>query len=145
MPESTEDTLEPYQVTPQWSRRMIGLKVFMSLAELGRTGYARMVERQANLAEELRRRLVQAGWVIKNETPLPVVCFTRREIECGSITTEHMVKTMNARGRVWISDVVLGGRERVLRACITSYRCDRSDIDCLIDELDHARRTHDER
>ena len=39
----------------------------------------------------------------------------------------------------WISDVVLGRREPVLRACITSSNSDESDVDCLIEELEHAR------
>jgi hypothetical protein len=43
-------------------------------------------------------------------------------------------------GRVWISDVILGGRERVLRACITSFRSNQSDIECLIEELEAVRR-----
>jgi hypothetical protein len=42
------------------------------------------------------------------------------------------------RGRVWISDVVLGRREKVLRACITSFRTDEEDVDVLVDELEHA-------
>lgn len=37
--------------------------------------------------------------------------------------------------RVWLSDVVLGNTERVLRACITSFRTDERDLDLLVSEL----------
>jgi hypothetical protein len=44
------------------------------------------------------------------------------------------------RGRVWISDAVLGQREKVLRACVTSFRTVEQDLDVLVDELELARR-----
>jgi hypothetical protein len=37
------------------------------------------------------------------------------------------------------ADVVLGRQERVLRACITSFRTNESDLDYLIQELELAR------
>ena len=136
-----EGTLDPYATTMQWSRRMIGLKVFMTLAELGLDGYRRMIERQAAMGDLLRERLRQTGWLICNETPLPVVCFSHPDIRCGRLTTGKILLTIYARGRVWISDVILGGQERVLRACITSFRSDEEDIECLIEELEHARQS----
>jgi glutamate/tyrosine decarboxylase-like PLP-dependent enzyme len=139
--ETGDDTVDPYKVTAQWSRRMIGLKVFMALAELGMEGYARMIEAQADLGNQLRRRLEERGWLIKNRTPLPVICFTHPLVERGAITTEQLLNSIYGRRRVWISDVVLGGKERLLRACITSYRTDESDIDCLLEELERALTT----
>jgi hypothetical protein len=73
-------------------------------------------------------RLKKTGWLIRNETPLPVVCFSQPEIDSGTISTGKILKEIYARGKVWISDVVLGGKERVLRACITSFHSDESDI-----------------
>ncbi len=134
------DTVDPYAATAQWSRRMMGLKVFMALAELGVEGYGKLIERQAALCDHLRARLRESGWLIRNETPLPVVCFSHPDVQGGVLTTGEILERIYARGKVWISDVVLGGKERVLRACITSYRSDESDIECLIEELEHARR-----
>jgi hypothetical protein len=85
-------------------------------------------------------RLKQAGWLIRNETSLPVVCFSHPDINGGTISTGKILKEIYARGKVWISDVVLGGKERVLRACITSFKSNKSDIDCLIGELEHSLR-----
>ena len=141
MPDETGDnTVDPYATTAQWSRRLMGLKVFMALAELGLEGYSKQIEHQADLGDHLRMRLMQAGWLIRNETFLPVVCFSHPDIDSGTISTGKILEEIYARGKVWISDVVLGGKENVLRACITSFKSDKSDIDCLIDELEHSLR-----
>jgi aromatic-L-amino-acid decarboxylase len=139
-----DDTVDPYAASAQWSRRLIGLKVFMALAEIGRDGYGALIEHQADMGDHLRDRLRKAGWSIRNETPLPVVCFSNGDIQSGRLTTSQVLETIYARGRVWISDVVLGGRERVLRACITSFRSNEADIECLIEELEHARQLNSE-
>jgi hypothetical protein len=70
---------------------------------------------------------------------LPVVCFSHPDIQSGHLITTAILNTIYNRGRVWISDVLLGSRERVLRACITSYRTDETDIECLIEELEYTR------
>jgi aromatic-L-amino-acid decarboxylase len=136
------DTVDPYATTAQWSRRAIGLKVFMSLAELGIEGYGELIDHQARMGDLLRERLRETGWVIMNETPLPVICFTHPDIRAGRLTTGGVLDTIYERQRVWISNVVLGGEEPVLRACITSFRSDESDIACLLEELEYAHRLH---
>ena len=141
MPGKTgSDAVDPYSLTTQWTRRAIGLKVFMALAEVGIEGYGALIEGQARMGDTLRQRLRQTGWLVVNDTRLPVVCFTHPDIRDGRLATRQILKTIYQRGRVWISDVVLGGQERVLRACITSFRSDETDIECLIGELEHARR-----
>jgi aromatic-L-amino-acid decarboxylase len=138
-PAAGEEMTDPYAATAQWSRRATGLKVFMALAELGAGGYADLIRRQTEVGARLRRRLEMAGWIPLNRTPLPLVCFTHADIRSGRIDIAGILRTIYARGRVWISEVTLGGRERALRACITSFRTDESDLDCLIGELEHAR------
>lgn len=143
MPKDSGDlTLDPYAATAQWTRRFIGLKVFMTLAELGLDGYRQMIECQTAMGDLLRDRLRQTGWLVRNETPLPVVCFTHPDIQGGRVTTGKILETIYTRGRAWISDVILGGQERVLRACITSFRTDESDLDCLLEELETARQVN---
>jgi len=133
------DTVDPYTTTAQWSRRAIGFKVFMALAELGTSGYGELIERQAQMGDYLRERLRQLGWEVVNETMLPVVCFTHPDIRQGLLSTREILQTMYERGHVWISDVVLGKQERVLRACITSFHTTESDIECLLEEIEYGR------
>lgn len=137
--EMGKDALDPYTTTVQWSRRMIGLKVFMALAEAGSGGYEDLIEHQALQGDYLRDQLDEAGWMVVNKTLLPVVCFSHADIRSRKLTTKQILDRIYARNRVWISDVLLGKEELVLRACITSYKTDHSDIDCLIEELEYAR------
>jgi aromatic-L-amino-acid/L-tryptophan decarboxylase len=134
------DAADAYVTTAQWTRRFIGLKVFMALAELGLDGYGELIDGQARLGDRLRERLRETGWIVVNDTPLPVICFTHPDVQARRASTAGILSSIHSRGRVWISDVRLGTAERVLRACITSFRSDESDIECLIDELEVARR-----
>jgi glutamate/tyrosine decarboxylase-like PLP-dependent enzyme len=122
--------LDPYTTTAQWSRRFIGLKLFMALAHYGESGYIEMIERQARLGDVLRDLLSRAGWRLVNATPLPVVCFTR-----DGLDTQAFLQAMYERQIAWISEVRLGDSAPVLRACITSYRTTESDIEHAVREM----------
>lgn len=129
--------LEPYASTVQWSRRAIGLKVFLALAELGAAGYAELIEHQAAMGQHLRDQLMGAGWRVVNDTSLPVLCFTHPELEAGGKTVEEVLTAIYRRNRVWLSAVQLGERQ-LLRACVTSYHTNAADVACLVDELQIA-------
>jgi len=129
-PPGDEEVADPYVTTVQWSRRHIGLKVFMAMAELGLEGYGRMVEGQARMGEHLRRRLVEAGWSLANDTPLPVVCFHRDGVDPAAL-----LGRIQREGRVWISSLALPDGPTVLRACITSYRTTEADVEALLETL----------
>jgi len=90
------------------------------------------------MGDYLRSRLKQTGWEVVNQTELPVICFTHPSLKQGLFTTNELLQTMYKRGRVWISEVILGKKERVLRACITSFETNESDIECLLEELEYA-------
>jgi aromatic-L-amino-acid decarboxylase len=134
MPPSTPGVDEPYLSSILWSRRFIGLKLFVALAELGEEGYRAVIERQAAMGNLIRERLVEEGWRIVNDTPLPVVCFTGPAIERGAATAADVVARAHAQG-VWISQVSLGGKPPVLRACVTSFRTCPADVDALVNSL----------
>ena len=135
MPQPREGAEDGHRVSLQWSRRSIGLKVFVSLAERGLPGYAALVDQQVATGELLRERLRAAGWEIVNSTPLPVVCFTHQRIRAGELTAEAVARRVVRGGRAWISPVSLRGAPRVLRACITSYRTSPDDLDALVAAL----------
>ena len=138
VPPAVPDTDDPYVTTVQWSRRFIGLKVFMTLTELGADGMAQQIERQAEIASLLRERLAEAGWRLVNDSPLAIVCFTHAEIEAGRTTTKAVIDRVVGRGNAWISEVRLTGPIVALRACITSHRTTPADIDILVHELERA-------
>ena len=137
MPSLTAGVVDPYVTSMQWSRRFIGLKLFMTLAHLGESGYAEMIEAQATMGRYLRQRLEDEGWMHVTQTPLPVSCVTHRRIEEGSISAEEVLEQVLASGRAWISTVKLGERT-ALRACITSYRTTEEDVNLLVETMSRA-------
>jgi glutamate/tyrosine decarboxylase-like PLP-dependent enzyme len=139
IPQTEPGAIDLYKNSMQWSRRFIGLKVLFALAEHGKDGMATLLDRQARVGEHLRDRLRARGWTIENDTPLPLVCFSHPQLGRERTATSDFVARILARGRVWISDVWLPEREWVLRACITSFRADDSDLDVLIEELEEVR------
>jgi len=135
MPDSTVGAFEPYLNSMQWSRRFIGLKVFMTFANIGLQGYEEIIDRQVGLAQYLRKSLSERGWSILNKSHLPVVCFNNAKIRDGSLSPDDILKEIYKRGEVWISQIAMPGGIKALRACVTSYRATKSDIDVLVGEL----------
>jgi glutamate/tyrosine decarboxylase-like PLP-dependent enzyme len=140
MPKSQSDTLDPYTSTIQWTRRFMGLKLFMTLAESGQPAFAQLLEEQVALGDYLRARLTRHGWIIVNETALPVICFTHPLIEKGLIAMEEILQQLYQEGKVWISAVTLKNKQKAFRACITHYKSAQVDLDFLVTELESILR-----
>ncbi len=122
-------TFDPLTHSAQWSRRFIGLKLFMTLAERGEAGYAEMIEHQARMGDLLRDRLSATGWRIVNSTPLPVICFTRDGLEPTALLAE-----MRDQQIAWMSEANIAGTP-VIRACITSFKTTEQDIEFVVNEM----------
>ena len=127
----------------QWSRRAIGLKVFLSLAVAGWEGYAAAIRQMVAMGALLREKLESSGWQVVNKTPLPLCCFVNpRHPEGRSEAYLHKIAMhVVSSGRAWISTTRLAGSIPVLRACITNYRTDADDIAALIVTLDEVRKS----
>lgn len=132
------DDPEPYVSTAQWSRRFIGLKLFLALAWLGADGYRRMVESMAATADDLRALLQEADWSIVNDTPLPLVCTVPEDVAGDEVA--RIATRVQRRGRAWVSSVALPDGTVAIRACITSYATTHEDLEILVGELEAARR-----
>lgn len=128
------DGADAYITSYQWSRRAIGLRLWLTLRAIGSDGYRRMFDRQFALAATLRARLPEAGYTVRNRSELPVVVFDESE---GRDSAE-LAAWLEADGQVWLGHVRFEGRS-VLRACITSYLTSEADIDILLDRLKAAR------
>jgi glutamate/tyrosine decarboxylase-like PLP-dependent enzyme len=138
VPDGDAGRPDAYQHTLQWSRRCIGLKVFLTLAELGEAGVAALIDRQLEMAARLRRRLARAGWLITNRTPLPLVCWTHPALQDAGV--DELTRTIAGDGVAWISAVRLPDGRRWLRACVTNADTAAADVDALVEALDGAFR-----
>lgn len=136
------DVVDPYTHSIQWSRRFIGLKVFMSLLVAGWDGYEAVIKNQVVLGDILRQKLGASGWRVINQTPLPVVCFVDGSHQHGQSADylEAVVRTIVQSGQAWISIARIGEPSTpVIRAGITSYRTTEKEVDALVDSLNLAR------
>jgi glutamate/tyrosine decarboxylase-like PLP-dependent enzyme len=120
---------DPYTNSAQWSRRFIGLKLFMALANYGESGYIEMIENQTEMGDLLRDELRQSGWRIVNSTPLPLVCFNRDGLDTAKFLAE-----LHRRQVAWMSPAEIAG-EPVVRACVTSYLTTESDIRWVVNTM----------
>lgn len=136
MPSASLADRDPYIHSLQWSRRFNGAKLFLALATLGLDGYAQKIRHQFSLGKLMRERLTAAGFRIVNQTDLPLVCFVPERVETG--TVDHIRRSVVESGEAWLSTVQLRG-EPCLRACITSFETDESDVDALVAQLVAAR------
>ena len=133
MPSATP-SLDPYVMSAQWSRRFLGLRLFLSLAAAGWEGYGQHIERAVALASLLKTELAERGWTVKNASPLAVACL---EPPPGARQVRAIVGRVLASGRAWISAAIFEGRE-VIRACVTHGRTTPGDITAVVDALQDA-------
>ena len=128
------DVIDPYTHSMQWTRRFIGLKVFLSLLVAGWEGYAATLRHQTAMGDLLRAELRNSGWCIETETPLPVTCFS----DLDGADPQAIAMQIVASGAAWISVTSLRGKP-VLRACITNYRTQPGDVHALVAILNQTR------
>lgn len=136
LPEPEPGTSEAYQHSIQWSRRFIGLKIFLTLAELGQAGVGALIDHQAAMGRLLRESLAASGWRVTNDSPLPLVCFTRDGVSPDAI--RGIARAVATEGAAWISELHLPSGERWLRACITHHRTTAEDVQMLVDAATRA-------
>jgi glutamate/tyrosine decarboxylase-like PLP-dependent enzyme len=140
MPPS-DQTRDPHLTTVQWSRRFLGLRLFVSLAAVGWQGHATQVERTSQLAELLKRRLRAGNWEIANDSRLGVVCALPPE---GFPPVRDLARAVVASGKAWVSSSSFKGRD-VLRICPTNGQTMPHDVLVLVNLLDGFRQTASQR
>lgn len=135
------EVVDPCMHSIQWSRRSIGLKVFLSLAVAGWEGYAAAIRQMVAMGDLLRTELETSGWEVLNKTPLPLACFVdRQHLEGRSAAyLDAVALKVVSSGKAWISTTRLAGSTPVLRACITNFRTQPEDVSALVEALDWAR------
>ena len=132
---SSATTIDPYLNTVQWSRRFMGLRLFLSLGAAGWQGYGAHVERAVQVIDTIGERLAARGWSIANDSRLAVLCVLP---PAGSPPVREIVRKLLASGRAWAAVAKLEGRE-VVRLCATHGEISSADIDELVAALEAAR------
>jgi glutamate/tyrosine decarboxylase-like PLP-dependent enzyme len=126
-------SIDPYVTSVQWSRRFLGLRMFLSLAAAGWSGYAEHVEGSIELTDLLRDKLVARGWSIANSSPLGVLCLHPP----GFGDVRSIVARVLASGRAWVA-VASFEESDVIRACVTHGETTEDDVVELVYALTAA-------
>jgi glutamate/tyrosine decarboxylase-like PLP-dependent enzyme len=128
---SSDAALDPYLTTVQWSRRFLGLRLFLSLATVGWAGYAQHVERAVAVIERVRTGLEQRGWTTVNDSPLALLAVLPPPA-LGEVRA--LVQRVVRAGRAWVAAASFEGRD-VVRICATNGETRERDVDTLIEAL----------
>ena len=130
MPESEADK-DFYVNSTQWSRRFVGLRLFLALGAAGWKGYGEHVDRSISLTDRFVEKLKTSGWTQANNSPMGVSCMIPPD---GHQAVQRYVDAVHEDGRFWISKAIFEGSP-VLRACVTNGRTDETVIDDLAELL----------
>ena len=132
---STASGVDPYLNTVQWSRRFMGLRLFLSLATAGWSGYAAHVERAVKVIDQLKLTLKDLGWTIVNESNLAVLCLMPPP---ESLPVREIVRRLLDSGLAWAAAATFEGRS-VTRICVTHGETSVDDVGELAAALEGAR------
>jgi glutamate/tyrosine decarboxylase-like PLP-dependent enzyme len=140
MPKDAEnlEITDAYTHSIQWSRRFIGLKLYLSLMVFGWKGYSEIIEHQTEMGNLLRKVLKENGWIVINSTTLPLVCFTDVKHKSDPSFTRNICEKVIRSGEAWVSVYPVNGINAI-RACITNYNTSPEDIKALVESVNRAR------
>jgi glutamate/tyrosine decarboxylase-like PLP-dependent enzyme len=123
--------VDPYLNSVQWSRRFLGLRLFLALATAGWEGLGAHVERGVEVIERVKERLLASGWRIANDSPLAVLDAVP-PAALGEV--RPLVRRVVSSGRAWVAPTTFEGQD-VVRICATNGETAIGDVDALVAAL----------
>jgi glutamate/tyrosine decarboxylase-like PLP-dependent enzyme len=129
---SHERSVDPYMNTVQWSRRFLGLRLFLSLAAAGWEGHAAHIERAVAQTAWIRGELERRGWSIVNDSPFALLNVVP---PAALGDPKSVVARVLASGRAWVSLARFEERD-VIRICVTHGETSAADLALLVQALD---------
>ncbi|HWW31308.1 MAG TPA: pyridoxal-dependent decarboxylase [Steroidobacteraceae bacterium] len=123
--------VDPYLNTVQWSRRFLGLRLFLALAAAGWQGLGAHVERGVEVIDRIKDSLLASGWSIANDSALAVLAAVP-PAELGDVRA--LVRRVVTSGRAWVAPTTFEGRD-VVRICATNGETTMQDVIALINAL----------
>jgi glutamate/tyrosine decarboxylase-like PLP-dependent enzyme len=115
---------EPWQYTPDSSRRARGIELWAAMRSLGRSGLREMIERNCHQARLFADRLRAAGFAILNDVVLNQVLVsfgTPEETRC-------VIAEIQADGTCWCSGTVWQGHT-AMRISVSSWATTDEDVE----------------
>jgi hypothetical protein len=132
MPSSVA-SVDPYLNSVQWSRRFMGLRLFIALAAAGWSGLGAHVERSVAVIARVREKLEALGWTVANASELAVLDV----LPPGGKEVRALVRQVVSSGRAWVAPTTFEGRD-VVRICATNGETSDGDVEELVAALKSA-------
>lgn len=114
---------EPYDTTPELSRRPRGVDFWAALKALGRQGVADLVRRSCGQARVAADGLRQAGWTVLNDVALNQVTA----VPPAGATPSAVAAAVQADGTCWLGPTRWKGRD-ALRLSFSSMHTTEADV-----------------
>jgi glutamate/tyrosine decarboxylase-like PLP-dependent enzyme len=115
---------EPYQYTPEMSRRARGVEVWAALRSLGRAGLADLIERSCRYATRFADGLRSAGYQVLNEVVSNQVLVAFGDAE----TTRQVIAAIQSEGICWCGGTVWQG-QAAMRISVSSWATTEEDVE----------------
>jgi glutamate/tyrosine decarboxylase-like PLP-dependent enzyme len=115
---------EPYQYTPEMSRRARGVEVWAALRALGRAGLADLIERSCRYASRFAEGLRSAGYQVLNEVVSNQVLVAFGDAD----TTRQVIAAIQAENICWCGGTVWQG-QAAMRISVSSWATTEEDVE----------------
>jgi glutamate/tyrosine decarboxylase-like PLP-dependent enzyme len=143
LPDAADTSVRnPFDWTPELSRRARGFALYAALAQLGRTGIEAIVDRSCAHARNFRDRLLEVrGVTVLNEVLLNQV-LVRFEPLSGGDADEHtraVVRRVQADGTCYATGTTFRGLA-ALRISVSNWSTDERDVERSVEAIARAHR-----
>jgi glutamate/tyrosine decarboxylase-like PLP-dependent enzyme len=115
---------EPWQYTPEASRRARGIELWAALRSLGRSGLREMIERNCRQARLFAERLRSAGFRVLNDVVLNQVLVSFGSAE----ETRQVIAEIQADGTCWCGGTEWQGHT-AMRISVSSWATSDDDVE----------------
>jgi len=115
---------EPWQYTPDASRRARGVELWAAIRSLGRSGLREMIERNCRQARMFAERLQAAGFAVLNDVVLNQVLVSFGSAE----RTREVIARIQADGTCWCGGTVWQGHT-AMRISVSSWATTDEDVE----------------
>ena len=115
---------DPYEFTPETSRRMRGIEIWAAIASLGRDGIEELVEHNCLQARRFATGLRDAGWEILNDVVLNQVLVAFGDDRA----TTDVIRGVQHEGTCWCGGTTWNGRA-AMRISVSSWATTQNDVE----------------
>ena len=121
---------DPFEFTPETSRRMRGVEIWAAIASLGRDGVEALVERNCRQARRFAAGLRAAGCEVLNDVVLNQVLVAFGDDR----VTREVIRGVQREGTCWCGGTVWAGRA-AMRISVSSWATTDEDVERSIEAI----------